>query len=255
MISVTILTKNNEKYLDKVLQALQAFEEVLVYDNGSTDNTLEIAGKYPNVTIVKGPFLGFGKTHNQASSLAKGEWILSIDSDEVITPELSREIAKLELKNDQCVYSFPRHNYYNGKLIKGCGWYPDRQYRLYNRNTTSFTDAEVHEQVIVSGMDRVALQHPIIHYSYASVSEFLTKMQHYSELFAKQNSGKKSSTPLKAFSHGLFAFIKSYFIKKGFLDGYEGFLISAYNGHTAFYKYIKLYEANRLYSHDKNISI
>jgi len=246
MISVTILTKNNERYLDEALQALQSFDEVLIYDNGSTDNTLKIAEKYPNVTISKGPFLGFGRTHNKASTLAKGDWILSIDSDEMVTPELAKEIARLNMKKE-CVYSIPRHNYYNDKFIKWCGWYPDRQYRLYPRNMTAFTDADVHEQVIVDGMKVIALQNPIIHYSYSSVSEFLGKMQHYSELFATQHCGKKKSSPIKAFSHGIFAFFKSYFIKKGFLGGYEGFLISAYNGHTAFYKYIKLYEANKNY--------
>lgn len=244
MISVTILTKNNEKYLKSVLESLQSFDEILIYDNGSTDNTLDIAKTFSNVRIIEGPFLGFGMTHNKASSLAKHDWILSIDSDEVMTKELAHEIKSLDL-DEACVYSFPRHNYYNGKFIKWCGWYPDRQYRLYNRKKTGFTDVEVHEQVIIEGMEHVLLKNPIKHYSYASIEDFLAKMQHYSDLFAMQNKGKKSSSPLKAFLHGIFAFIRSYFIKTGFLGGYEGFLISSYNGHTAFYKYMKLYEANK----------
>ena len=244
MISVTILTKNSEKHLEKVLAALKSFNEVVIFDNGSTDNTLAIAEKFPNVKIHKGKFEGFGKTHNKASSLAKNEWILSIDSDEVVTPEMVEEIDKLD-KNQYCVYSFPRHNYYNGKFIKWCGWYPDRQIKLYNRSMTRYNDADVHETVRSEHMRHIKLKAPLLHYSYSNVSDFIIKMQLYSDLFAAQNKGKVSSSPFKAYTHGLFAFLKSYILKRGFMGGYEGFLISCYNAHTAFYKYMKLYEANK----------
>jgi len=243
-ISVTILTKNNEKYIRQVLDSTRSFDEVLLYDNGSKDKTLDIASEYAHVNIIKGPFLGFGPSHNRASDLAKNDWILSIDSDEVISKEMVTEIKNTSLDRKH-VYSFPRHNYYNGKFIKCCGWYPDRQYRLYNRQTTKFTNAEVHEQIIVSGFTHIQLKHPIIHYSYSSVSDFLNKMQNYSDLFAKQYCGKKKSSPCKAVLHGFFAFLKCYIWKRGFIAGYEGLLISAYNAHTAFYKYMKLYEANQ----------
>lgn len=243
MISVTILTKNNEKYIKEVLESVRDFDEVLIYDNGSKDNTLSIAESFPNVTIIKGPFMGFGETHNHASSLAKNDWILSIDSDEIVKPELVKEIQGLTL-DPRCVYSMPRDNYYRKKHIKWCGWYPDRQYRLYNRQHTRFTDAKVHEQVIVEEMQHIPLKKSIIHYSYSEISEFLDKMQSYSTLFAQQNKGKKHSSPLKAVLHAVYSFIKSYFIKRGILGGYEGFLISSYNAHTAFYKYLKLYEEN-----------
>lgn len=244
MISVTILTKNSVRYLEEVLDALRSFDEVLIYDNGSIDSTLEIASKFPNVTIKKGAFLGFGPTHNHASSLARNDWILSIDSDEVVTPELAKEIAQLQL-DPQAVYSFPRHNYYNGKFIRWCGWYPDRQWRLYNRKTTGFTDAQVHEAIIIKDLRNINLKSPLIHYSYGSHAEFLSKMQAYSDLFAKQNVGKKKSSPCKATLHGFFAFFKAYILKGGWKGGYEGFVISVYNGNTAFYKYLKLYEANQ----------
>ncbi len=244
MISATILTKNNEQHIKEVLTSVTDFDEVLIYDNGSKDSTLLIAKSFPNVRVIEGPFLGFGPTHNHASSLAKNDWIFSLDSDEVLRPELVNEILEIQL-DPKCVYSVPRDNFYRKKHIKGCGWYPDRQYRLYHRKHTSFTDVQVHEQVIVDGMSHVPLKHSMIHYSYASISEFLAKMQNYSDLFAKQNKGKKKSSPTKAAGHAFFAFIKSYFFKKGFFDGYEGFLISSYNAHTAFYKYLKLYEANK----------
>lgn len=244
MISVTILTKNSQKYLVEVLSALSSFDEVVVYDTGSTDNTMRIAKEFPNVILHQSNFNGFGLTHNQATAVAKNDWILSVDSDEVVTREMAEEIALLSL-TDNCVYSFPRHNYFNNKFIKWCGWYPDRQIRLYNRQKTQFTNAQVHEAIIATGMRQIELQNPLKHYSYACISDFLVKMQAYSDLFAKQYQGKRTSSPLKAIAHGWFAFFKSYVLKRGMLGGYEGFVISAYNGHTAFYKYLKLYEANR----------
>ncbi len=243
-ISVTILTKNSQKYLLEVLNALKDFDEVLLFDNGSTDQTLEIASRFPNVNIQRGAFAGFGPTHNLASSLAKWDWILSIDSDEVVTQEMADEIAATAL-DPGSVYSFPRQNYFNHTFIKWCGWYPDRQMRLYNRTKTRFTDAQVHEAIIKEGMRVVELRSPFKHYSYETHADFLAKMQAYSDLFARQYRGKRSSSPWKAVGHGFGAFLKAYLIKKGFLGGYEGFVISVYNGNTAFYKYLKLYEANQ----------
>jgi glycosyltransferase involved in cell wall biosynthesis len=242
-ISVTILTKNSEKYLQKVLSALSVFDEVLIYDNGSSDKTLEIAREFSNTRICVGQFIGFGKTHNTASAAAKNDWIFSIDSDEEVTPALVQEIEAINLDKAH-VYSIPRNNFFNGKWIKGCGWYPDRQIRVYNRKATQFTNDEVHERVLSDGMEIVELRSPINHYSYESITDFLSKMQTYSTLFAKQNKGKKSSSTCKAVLHSWFAFFKSYILKKGFLDGKEGFIISRYNANTAFYKYLKLAEAN-----------
>lgn len=243
-ISVTILTKNSQAYLREVLEALIAFDEVLICDTGSHDSTMEIAGQYPNVTLYERPFTGFGPTHNTASNLARNNWILSVDSDEIVTPELAKEINDLYLKKG-CVYSFPRHNEYRGKWIKWCGWHPDRVVRLYNRLDTSYNDAQVHESIIAENVQIIPLESALRHYSYAKVADFLAKMQSYSDLFAAQYQGKKSSSLGKAISHGLFAFFKSYILKKGFMGGREGFEISFYNANTAFYKYLKLAEANQ----------
>ncbi len=243
-ISVTILTKNSQKYLKEVLEALEQFDEVLIYDTGSEDDTQLIAQQFPNVVIHKQTFIGFGPTHNNASGLARNEWVLSIDSDEVVTNELAREIKALKLMPGH-VYSFPRHNEYRGKWIKWCGWHPDRQIRLYNRNETRFTDAQVHESIIIDHLNHIHLQAPLRHYSYDKVADFLTKMQSYSTLFATQYQGRKRSSFGKALLHGSFSFFKSYILKRGFLGGQEGFEISFYNAATAFYKYLKLAEANR----------
>ncbi|MDR3624529.1 MAG: glycosyltransferase family 2 protein [Chlamydiales bacterium] len=241
MISATILTKNSEKHLKKVLEALKSLDEVVLLDTGSTDNTLEIAKNFPNTSLYTSEFLGFGQVHNIAANLAKHDWILSIDSDEIISSKLLQEIQNSKL-NKRCVYSFPRLNYYCNKQIKWCGWYPERVTRLYNKTTTKFSEDKVHEKVLKVNMSEIKLTNPVHHYPYSSIADFLTKMQHYSTLFAEQNKDKKKSSVFKAISHGLFAFFKSYILKRGFLGGYEGFLISTYNGNTAFYKYLKLFE-------------
>ena len=227
------------------------FDEVVLCDTGSQDATMQIAKQFSNVVIYERPFIGFGPTHNVATALARHDWVLSVDSDEVVTPELAEEICRLSLQNG-CVYSFPRHNEYNGKWIKWCGWHPDRQVRLYNRTETSFTEAQVHESIITENMQIIALQSTLRHYSYAKVADFLTKMQSYSDLFAVQYQGRKSSSLGKAILHGIFAFFKSYILKRGIMGGKEGFEVSFYNANTAFYKYLKLAEANQKLAKLKN---
>jgi len=244
MISVTILSKNAEETLASSLQALERFDEVILLDTGSTDLTLDIAKTYPNVKIFEAPFKGFGPLHNLAAEKALNDWILSLDSDEVLTPELADEIFSLSL-DPKCIYSFPFHNYFNGKHIRGCGWYPDRHVRLYNRQSTRFSDDFIHEKIERKKMREVKLSSPVKHYSYRSISDFLKKMENYSSLYAEQHKQKRSSSLLKALLHSSFAFFKSYLFKRGFIDGKEGFIISSYNAQTAFYKYLKLQEVNQ----------
>ncbi|HEY2810285.1 MAG TPA: glycosyltransferase family 2 protein [Rhabdochlamydiaceae bacterium] len=241
MISVTILTKNNQQTLKATLESVKSFSEVLVYDTGSTDDTLLIAESFPNVVIFQGPFEGFGRTHNTASSLAARDWILSLDSDEVLSPSLALEIQTLALDTN-CVYELSRNNFYNEKWIKWCGgWYPDSVARLYHRKVTRFSDDAVHEKILSEGLRKVRLSSPLSHVPYRSVEDFLKKMQMYTSLFADQYPGKSASLG-KAILHGWFAFFKSYVLKRGFLGGKEGYIISAYNGHTTYYKYLKVLE-------------
>jgi glycosyltransferase involved in cell wall biosynthesis len=243
MITVTVLTKNCQKTLRETLASLHTFPEVLIFDSGSTDDTLHIASQFPNVKIIHGIFTGFGSTHNIASSHATYDWILSIDSDEIVTAELTEEILSLEL-NPAHIYQMKRKNYLNGKWIRWCGgWHPDPVVRLYNRKVTSFTNDVVHEKVAVGNLPLVSLVSPLLHTPYRSMEDFLSKMQTYSSLFAEQNKGRKASLG-RAIFHGWHAFVKSYLFKKGFLGGKEGFIISMYNGHTTFYKYLKLMEIN-----------
>lgn len=237
-ISVTILTKNSQKYLKKVLSPLKSFEEVLILDNGSEDQTLDIAREFPNIAIKTSPFIGFGPLHNKAVDLSKNDWILSVDSDEILTPELIAEIQNTQL-DEQSVYFISRKNLFKGKWIRGCGWSPDYQARLFNRKTTRFSDAPVHEQVIFKGLKTHYFKHPLIHYSYEKTEDFLTKMRAYATLFATGKK-KKSGGLFRALLHSYFAFFKSYLLKGGIRDGKEGFLISKYQGDTAFYKYMML---------------
>lgn len=241
MISATILTKNSEKTLRKTLDSLEKFAEVIVLDSGSSDSTLTIAKEYPNVVTFTSPFLGFGPMHNYAAKLASNDWILSIDSDEVLTSGLIDELLSLPLEPSK-IYSIQRHNYFNGKHIKYCaGWHPDWVLRLYNQKETRFSDDLVHEKILKGDLTIQKLKSPLDHVPIREIGDFLSKMQHYSSLFAEQNADQKGSF-FQALLHGWYAFTKSYLFKRGILAGKEGFVISMYSGHTAFYKYLKLAE-------------
>lgn len=241
-ISVCILTKNAEKTIESTLRALILFEEVIVLDNGSTDGTIQKSKAYANVRLFEVPFIGFGPLRNQASSLAKNDWIFALDADEIPSLGLLEEIRHLNL-DTEVVYSISRHNFYKNKHIKGCGWSPDRVVRLYSKSKTAYQNAAVHESVCTQNRSIQALQFPLLHTPYTVVSDFLRKMDLYSHLFAQQNRGRKVNFAT-ALLHGFAAFFKSYVLKKGFLDGMEGFEISFYNANTCFYKYLKLREIN-----------
>ena len=242
MISVTILTKNSARTLKKTLESTVSFPEVIILDTGSTDHTLYIAREFSNTKIYNSTFLGFGPLHNQAIDLASHDWILSLDSDEELTEKLVAEIQALSL-DPSTVYSIERHNFFNGKQIKWCGGcHPDRVIRLFNRKSTRFSDDQVHEKVKIQNLKQVLLSAPLLHTPYLEIHDFLEKMQHYTTLFAEQQKEKKKVSIFKALIHSWYAFIKSYIFKRGFLGGKEGLIISMYNGHTTFYKYLKLAE-------------
>lgn len=245
MISVTILTKNSARTLRQTLESAKAFPEVIILDTGSTDHTLYIAKEFSNTKIYTSTFLGFGPLHNQAIAYASYDWILSLDSDEVLTEALTAEIRALPL-DPSTLYSIERRNFFNGKQIKWCGgWHPDRVVRLFHRKSTRFSDDQVHEKVMTKNLKEIPLSAPMLHTPYLEIQDFLEKMQHYTTLFAKQQKEKKKISIFKALTHSWYAFIKSYFFKRGFLGGKEGLIISMYNGHTTFYKYLKLAEREK----------
>ena len=242
-ITVIILVKNGERKLREVLDSTRDFSEVILVDTGSTDTTLEIARQFPNVRIFEKEFIGFGPLRNFAATLASHDWILALDSDEVLSSSLQQEILTLPLDR-HTAYALLFHNFFNKKHIRTAGWHPERHVRLYHREQCSFSESQVHEKVETKDVKEQCLKHPVCHYPYETISDFLKKMQQYSDLFAAQHVGKKRSSPWIAFYHGMGGFIKSYLIKRGIFGGYEGLLISLYNGHTAFYKYLKLYHLN-----------
>ncbi|CAD7286472.1 glycosyltransferase family 2 protein [Campylobacter suis] len=244
MISGVVLVKNNEKTLDKTLKSLEFLDDVVVFDNGSTDNSLQIASSYKNVNLIQGEFVGFGRTKNKAASYAKNDWILIIDSDEVVDSEL-RSILQNKMLDENCVYKLNFIAFYKEIQIKYCGWNNQKIKRLYNKKITHYNDNDVHEDIITQGLRTEILSGNIRHYSYSSIEQFVQKANTYSTLFAKNNAGKKHSSPAKAFLNAAYSFFKTYIFKKGFLDGYVGLIIAVSHAVTNFYKYIKLYELNQ----------
>lgn len=245
-ISAIVLTRNSERLLPCVLLALNWCEEIVVLDTGSADRTPEIARRFPNVAFhrLAGPFPGFGLVRRHAVALARNDWILSIDSDEVVSLQLADEVSRLRL-DPGTVYSLPFRNFYRNRQVRSCGWWPDRHVRLFHRGQTNFTPAAVHESIEAGRLRVHALEHPVDHYSYAGARDFLRKMDLYAALFAEQNSGRRRSGPVTAVGHAVWTFFKSYVLERGLTEGTTGLVISAYKAQTAFWKYILLHEANR----------
>lgn len=248
MISVAILVKNSASTLAATLESTKYFPEAIVIDTGSLDRSLEIAQSFSHTKVYQYPFTTFAKLRNLAASLASNDWILALDADEVLSRPLQEELLKLEKKPD-CIYALPFINFFQGKKVTTAGWQKKSHLRLYHRQKTEFLDAKVHEKLDVGARKIITLHSPVFHTPYQTIDDFLLKMQRYSTLFAEQYVGEKKSSPWIACIHGFGTFLKSFFLKKGFLGGYSGFLISMYNGHTAFYKYLKLYHANNEKGH------
>lgn len=251
-ISCVIIAKNAEDTIKEVLDSLIEFNDVVLYSNNSTDKTNEIAIEYENVNLIIGTFDGFGTTKNRAATYAKNDWIFSLDADEVLSEEFRNNLNNVICdKND--VYSILRVNYYKSQKIKYC-WGNDILIRLYNRNVTSFTNDYVHEKILVQALNIKHLDGEVNHIPYQNISQFIMKADYYSTLFAQNNMGKKKSSPLKAFFNGMYSFFRTYVIKRGFMDGYIGLIISYSHMVTNFFKYIKLYELNKELK-ERNISL
>lgn len=243
-ISAVVLAKNNENTIRKTLESLVAFTDVVVYDNGSTDSTISIVNEFENVNLIQGLFKGFGWTKNEAVSFAKNDWVIIIDSDEVIDAQLLQTLQTTPL-DSMTVYQLNFKAYYKDIQVRYCGWNNQKIKRIYNKTKTSYNTNDVHEDIISDNLNIKVLAGNVEHYSYHSISQFVIKADYYSTLFAQNNAGKKSSSPAKAVFNGLYSFIKTYFFKRGFLDGYVGLLIAYSHMVTNFYKYIKLYERNK----------
>ena len=249
-ISVCILVKNAQNTLPQCLESLRDFGEIVLLDNNSTDKTLQIAQEfntaYKNLRIEKSEFIGFGALKNLCVSYAKNEWILSIDSDEVLENEALSEIKTLDLKQN-CVVALGRKNLYDGEWIKACGWYPDFVWRIFNKNFTGFNDNFVHESVkIPQNAEKIYLKNALKHYAVNSMESIIAKMNRYTSFSAQEKfkKGKKASF-LGAIVRFHLTFFRDYFLRKGFLYGYKGFIVALLNAEGAFYRYAKLYELQK----------
>ncbi|AWB40609.1 glycosyltransferase [Campylobacter jejuni] len=247
-ISVIIIVKNAKQTLLECLNSLKDFDEIILLNNESSDNTLNIANEFKkdfaNLHIYHSAFIGFGALKNLALSYAKNDWILSVDADEVLENECIEELKNLELQEDNII-ALSRKNLYKGEWIKACGWWPDYVWRIFNKNFTRFNDNLVHESLVLpSNAKKIYLKNGLKHHAFRDISHLINKMQHYSSLWAKQNIHKKSGV-LKANLRAFWTFFRNYFLKNGFLYGYKGFIISVCNALGTFFKYMKLYELQK----------
>jgi len=231
MLSIVILTNNSEKHLKEVLKSASFVDEIIIYDNGSEDNTIQIAKQFTNVKIVIDKnWEGFGIQKQKAVKKAKNNWIFVLDSDEIITEKLQKEILKT-IKNPKFdAYFVPRLNNFFGKWMKHTGLFPDYSIRLFNKTKCKFNNRKVHESV--EAKNTGYLKNYFLHYAYDNIEEFINKQNRYSSLGAKPNKFKAIISPY-------WTFVKLYFLKLGFLDGWNGFVVSKLYAEYTFWKYIK----------------
>jgi glycosyltransferase involved in cell wall biosynthesis len=245
MLSATVITLNEEENLKACLESLSFADEIIVCDSGSTDRTLAIARSFTDKVFVD-PWEGFARQKNLAQDRASGPWILNIDADERATPALREEILGLLQNDSSCAgFRIPRKNFFAGQWIRHGGWYPNYQLRLYRKAAGAFAPREVHEQVVVQGKVGT-LRAPLAHFTYRSISDYLKRMDRYSDLSARQyhQEGKRLAWPEILF-RTQFTFFKMWVLQKGFLDGANGFVLAVLYSYYTFVKYAKLKELNR----------
>jgi glycosyltransferase involved in cell wall biosynthesis len=242
-LSAYILAYNEaEKIADAISSVLWA-DEIIVADSGSTDRTAEIARSL-GARVVQVPFLGFGDLRNRAIAECRHDWIFSLDSDERCTPEARDEILSiLGSSPPHDAYLVPRRNYMMGRWIRGSGWYPNfRQPQLFRRGAMRYDDGPVHEGYELA-TDRTLgiLQNAIWQLPFRNLEEVVGKMNRYSSLGVRKLSGRRASMA-SALGRGIWAFVKHYVVKRGYRDGWAGFVIALGNFEGTFYRYAKYYE-------------
>lgn len=244
--SIVIVCKNEEAVISRTLHALQGFPDVVVFDNGSTDKTIEIVKAFP-VTLIQGQWEGFGKTKNKANSFAKNDWILSLDADEMPDEELKKELAALVPASEKTVYKIRFKNFLGNQWIRFGEWGFDKHIRLFNREQVKWNEAEVHEQLILPPDAIVkCMSGHVLHYTMKDELDYKTKMEIYARLNAEKyfKQGKKPFW-LKQWLAPAFSFVQNYIFKLGFLDGTAGFTCANMTARYTFWKYRKLNELSR----------
>ncbi len=244
-VSAVVIALNEEKNIAACLESLRFADEIVVVDSGSTDATLDIARRYTD-KVFGVPWKGFGPQKQAAVDCARHDVVLNVDCDERLTPELAEEIGQLLSAPGMApAYTVPRRTFVGGKEIRHCGWYPDRTTRLFDRSKARFSSDLVHERVDVSG-DTRPLRNHLLHLSFSGIGDILAKMNRYSDLSARQmhERGRKCGI-LDLTVRPAFAFLKTYFLRLGWLDGVEGLVISVTTALLTFTKYVKLRELKR----------
>lgn len=243
-ISAYILAYNEaEKIADAVASVLWA-DEIVVVDSGSTDRTAEIAQSL-GARVVQVPFHGFGDLRNRAIVECRHDWIFSLDSDERCTPGVRDEILSiLAAPAPHDAYLVPRRNYMMGRWIKGSGWYPNfRQPQLFRKGAMRYDNDPVHEGYqLLTQRPLGQLQNAIWQFPFRDLEEVIRKMNRYSSLGVRKLSDRQVSMA-SALGHGMWSFVKHYLLKRGYRDGWAGFVIALGNFEGTFYRYAKRYEA------------
>ena len=242
MLSVAIITKNEEEMLAGCLESVSFADDIVVVDSESTDRTETIAREF-NCRVFVEPWKGFGPQKMSAVEKCRHNWVLTLDAYERV-PEETRDqiITVINRTSDADAYSLPIKAYFNGKWIRHCGWWPDEKVKLFKKDTCTVSNRAVHEGVEVRGIKK-KLSAPLVHYPTSQIRKVMAKMNLYSSLGAEEllKAGKKA-TFSKAIFHAIASFTKSYILKLGIFDGGEGFFISLTGSVTTFYKYVKLIE-------------
>lgn len=240
-LSVIVITKNEAHNIEACLHSVPFADQIVVLDSGSTDDTGEIARSLGAEVSVNINWQGFGVQKNRALALANSHWVLSIDADECLSAELQAEIFEVLKTPLFDAYCFPRLSSYCGQYMRYSGWYPDQVTRLFRRDVARFSDDLVHEKLIVKGQVGQMRSH-LLHESFKNFETVLDKVNRYSTAGAQslRDKGKSSSFPT-ALGHGLWAFIRTYFLKMGFLDGWRGLALAISNAEGTYYRYLKLW--------------
>jgi glycosyltransferase involved in cell wall biosynthesis len=241
-LSVTVITKNEAADIGDALASVAFADEIVVVDSFSTDETVAIARRHTDRVIVR-DWPGYIDQKNYAASIARHDWILSLDADERATPELATEIRSLVSGTPREMgYRIPRVTFHLGRWIRTTDWYPDYQLRLYDRRAAQWTGRYVHEAVTVRG-EVGRLRGELQHYAYRDISEHLETIDRYTTYAARQmhEAGRKAGL-LQIAGHPPLAFLRNYLAHGGIRDGVPGFIISALNSYYVFLKFAKLWE-------------
>lgn len=240
-LSVIVICRNNEATIRRCLESVAWAGELVVVDSGSTDRTLEIARELATRLHQTADWPGHGPQKNRALDLATGDWVFSLDSDEWITPEVRSELeAAMAAPGDKAAFRLPRRSSFCGRFMRHSGWWPDYVTRLWRRGSARFSEDHTHDRVIVDGK-RGRLKQPILHEAVTDLEQTLVKINMYSSTSAAMfhKEGRRASL-FTALLHGWWAFVRTYFVRLGFLDGREGFMLAVSNAENSYYRYAKL---------------